>query len=81
MQYIQNPDRALVGELLRLDQYVDVIIPRGGAGLHRRCKEQSTIPVITGGVGICHVYVDEGGDVEQGGKYCRKCKNAAPQRV
>ncbi len=63
VQYIQNPDRALVGELLRLDTYVDVIIPRGGAGLHRRCKEQSTIPVITGGVGICHVYVDEGGDV------------------
>lgn len=65
VQYIENPDRALVGELLRLDAYVDVIIPRGGAGLHRRCKEQSTIPVITGGVGICHVYVDEGGDIEK----------------
>ncbi len=65
VQYIENPDRALVGELLRLDEYVDVIIPRGGAGLHRRCKEQSTIPVITGGIGICHVYVDEGGDVNK----------------
>ena len=63
VQYIENPDRALVGELLRLDQYVDVIIPRGGASLHRRCKEQSTIPVITGGIGICHVYVDESGDI------------------
>lgn len=65
VQYIENPDRALVGELLRLDAYVDVIIPRGGGGLHRRCKEQSTIPVITGGIGICHVYVDEGGDVDK----------------
>ena len=65
VQYIENPDRALVGELLRLDEYVDVIIPRGGAGLHRRCKEQSTIPVITGGIGICHVYVDEDGDVDK----------------
>lgn len=41
-----------------MDQYVDMIIPRGGAGLHQLCKEQSTIPVITGGIGICHIYVD-----------------------
>lgn len=65
VQYIDNPDRALVGQLLRLDQYVDMIIPRGGAGLHRLCKEQSTIPVITGGIGICHVYVDESADLER----------------
>ncbi len=65
VQYIDNPDRELVGQLLRLDQYVDVIIPRGGASLHRRCKEQSTIPVITGGVGICHVFVDESADLQQ----------------
>ena len=65
VQYIDNPDRALVTELLRLDQYVDVIIPRGGGGLHRLCKEQSTIPVITGGVGICHVYIDEDADIEK----------------
>lgn len=65
VQYIENPDRALVTELLRLDQYIDVIIPRGGGGLHRLCKEQSTIPVITGGVGICHVYIDEDADLEK----------------
>lgn len=77
VQYIENPDRALVGELLRMDAYVDVIIPRGGAGLHRRCKEQSTIPVITGGIGICHVYVDESGDVE---KAVNIIENAKVQR-
>lgn len=77
VQYIENPDRALVGELLRLDTYVDVIIPRGGASLHRRCKEQSTIPVITGGIGICHVYVDESGDVE---KAVNIVENAKVQR-
>ncbi|MEZ4702685.1 MAG: glutamate-5-semialdehyde dehydrogenase [Rhodothermales bacterium] len=65
VQYIDNPDRELVGQLLRLDQYVDVIIPRGGANLHRRCKEQSTIPVITGGVGICHAFIDESADLDQ----------------
>jgi glutamate-5-semialdehyde dehydrogenase len=62
IQYIDNPDRALVGELLRLDEFVDMIIPRGGAGLHRLCKEQATMPVITGGIGICHLYVDVSAD-------------------
>jgi glutamate-5-semialdehyde dehydrogenase len=64
VQYIDDPDRALVTQLLRLDKYVDMIIPRGGAGLHRLCREQSTIPVITGGIGICHIYVDESADLE-----------------
>ncbi len=63
VQYIADPDRALVTELLRLDTYVDMIIPRGGAGLHRLCREQSTIPVITGGLGVCHLYVDASADL------------------
>ena len=63
VQYISNPDRQYVAELLRLDQYVDMIIPRGGNSLHKLCREQSTIPVITGGIGICHVYVDQSADL------------------
>lgn len=63
VQTIADPDRALVTELLRLDQYVDMIIPRGGAGLHRLCREQATIPVITGGIGICHIFVDASADL------------------
>ena len=62
VQTISNPDRALVAGLLRLEQYVDMIIPRGGWALHRLCKEQSTIPVITGGIGVCHIYVDASAD-------------------
>ena len=65
IQYIANPDRALITQLLRLDQYVDMIIPRGGAALHKLCKEQSTIPVITGGMGVCHLYVDSNADLER----------------
>ena len=65
VQYIDDPDRALVRQLLRLDDYVDMIVPRGGAGLHRLCREQSTIPVITGGIGICHIFVDESADLER----------------
>lgn len=62
VQYIDNPDRALVRDLLRLDQYVDMIIPRGGHRLHELCRNEATVPVITGGIGICHVFVDESAD-------------------
>ncbi len=65
VQYIADPDRALVTEMLRLDEYIDMIIPRGGQSLHRLCREQSTIPVITGGIGICHIYVDESADLNR----------------
>jgi glutamate-5-semialdehyde dehydrogenase len=65
VQYIADPDRALVTQLLRLDEYVDMIIPRGGNALHKLCREQATIPVITGGIGICHIYVDESADLER----------------
>ena len=65
VEFIDNPDHALVTQLLRLDKYVDMIIPRGGAALHRLCKEESTIPVITGGIGVCHLYVDSSADLER----------------
>lgn len=65
VQYVEDPDRALVEELLRLDKFVDMIVPRGGAGLHRLCRERSTIPVITGGIGVCHVFVDASADLNR----------------
>lgn len=65
VQYIDKPDRALVSELLTLDDYVDMIIPRGGAGLHKMCKQNSTIPVIIGGFGISHLYVDHSADLDR----------------
>lgn len=63
VQLIDDPDRARVLELLHLHECVDVIIPRGGAGLHRFCRENSRIPVITGGIGICHLFVDASADL------------------
>ena len=65
VQYIENIDRALVGELLKLDKYVDMIIPRGNSGLQQFCKENSTIPVIIGGIGICHLFAEKTVDVEK----------------
>lgn len=65
IQLIRDSDRAYVRELLRLSDYVDMIIPRGGNALHTFCRENSTVPVITGGIGICHLYVDETADLDQ----------------
>ncbi len=65
VQSINNPDRALVAALLRLDKYVDMIIPRGGAKLQQLCKETSTIPVIIGGIGVCHIFVDATANVQK----------------
>ena len=64
VQAIESPDRALVSQMLRMDKYIDMLIPRGGAGLHKLCREQSTIPVITGGIGVCHIFVDESAEIE-----------------
>lgn len=65
VQVITDTDRERVLELLRLDRYVDIIIPRGGEGLHRFCREHATVPVITGGIGVCHMYVDASADIEK----------------
>lgn len=64
IQFIDDPDRARVLDLLKLHEYVDIIIPRGGARLHHFCRENSQIPVITGGIGICHLFVDQSADLD-----------------
>ena len=58
VSFIENPDRACVMEMLKLNQFIDLIIPRGGEGLIRMVSENSTIPVIKHDKGVCHVYVD-----------------------
>jgi glutamate-5-semialdehyde dehydrogenase len=64
MQIVQTTDRAAVGAMLRLDQYIDVIVPRGGKGLIARIYEDSRIPVIAHLDGICHTYIHEDADPE-----------------
>jgi glutamate-5-semialdehyde dehydrogenase len=76
--FVDDPDRARVTELLALDGCVDMIIPRGGAGLHRFCREHSRIPVITGGVGICHLYVEESADLERSLEVIHNAKTRRP---
>ncbi|MBV7317070.1 glutamate-5-semialdehyde dehydrogenase [Shewanella sp. NIFS-20-20] len=65
VQLIDSPDRELVSGLLTLDQYVDMIVPRGGQKLQRLCAKKATIPVILGGIGICHMLVDKAADLSR----------------
>jgi len=65
VQFVENTDRALVNHLLKMSDFIDLIIPRGGAGLIKFVTENATMPVVSGGVGVCHTYVDKSADVNK----------------
>jgi glutamate-5-semialdehyde dehydrogenase len=77
VQVVETTDRAAVGELLRMDEYVDVIVPRGGRGLVERVIAESRIPMIKHLDGVCHVYLDDHADLD---KALRIADNAKTQR-
>ncbi len=78
LQYIDSIDREHVKEMLKLHDFIDMIIPRGGAALHQFCREHSTIPVMIGGIGVCHIYVDESADLDQALAIIRNAKVQRP---
>ncbi len=78
VQLIEDTDRSVTAQFMRLNRYVDVLIPRGGAGLIRSVVENSTIPVIETGTGNCHVYVDQTADLDMAAKIII---NAKTQRI
>jgi glutamate-5-semialdehyde dehydrogenase len=78
LQLIESTDRAVINELMRLNRYVNVLIPRGGAGLIQTVVENSTVPVIETGTGNCHIYIDESAELE---KAIPIIVNAKTQRV
>jgi glutamate-5-semialdehyde dehydrogenase len=78
VSFIENPDRACVMEMLKLNQYIDLIIPRGGEGLIRMVSENSTIPVIKHDKGVCHVYVDSKADLAMAEEICFNAKVQRP---
>ncbi|MFC1951625.1 glutamate-5-semialdehyde dehydrogenase [Chloroflexota bacterium] len=63
VQFIENTDRALVDHMLKMGNIIDLIIPRGGAGLIKFVTENARMPVVSGGIGVCHTYVDKSADV------------------
>ena len=77
--YIDSPGPRWSPELpAGMDQFVDMIILRGGNALHWLCREQATIPVMTGGIGICHLFVDASARPDQGGRDHPQRQDAAP---
>ena len=78
VSFIENPDRACVMEMLKLNGIIDLIIPRGGEGLIRMVSENSTIPVIKHDKGVCHVYVDSKADLSMAEEICFNAKVQRP---
>ena len=65
VQFVENTDRALVGEMLKLNGYIDLMIPRGGAPFVKFVIENAAMPVVAGGIGVCHTFVDSSADIEK----------------
>ncbi len=78
VQFVDSSDRELVFQLLKLHNEIDLVIPRGGSALHKFCRENSLIPVITGGIGVCHLFVDESADLERALPVVRNAKIQRP---
>jgi len=78
IQFMDTTDRSAVKEMLQLDEYIDVIIPRGGEGLIRFVAENARMPVIKHYKGVCHVFVDEFADLEKAWKICFNAKVQRP---
>jgi len=65
VQFIENTDRALVSYLLKMSGIIDLVIPRGGAGLIKFVTENAAMPVVSGGIGVCHTYIDKSADLNK----------------
>ena len=78
VQLIEKTDRKLVKEMIILDKFIDVLIPRGGKGLKKFIIENATIPVIETGAGVCHIFVDESADIEMALPIIENAKTQRP---
>jgi len=75
---VTDTSRESANELMRMNEYIDVLIPRGGAGLIRSCVENSTVPVIETGTGNCHIYVDRDADIKMAAEIIYNAKTSRP---
>ncbi|MEG0979025.1 MAG: glutamate-5-semialdehyde dehydrogenase, partial [Oscillospiraceae bacterium] len=78
IQLVSDTSRETANELMKLNKYVDVLIPRGGAGLIKTVVENSTVPVIETGVGNCHTYVDKDADIDMAANIIFNAKTSRP---
>ena len=78
VQFVDNPDRVLVDAMLKMDGYIDLLVPRGGASLVKFVAENATMPAVTGGIGVCHTYVDRSADLEMAAEIVHNAKVRRP---
>ena len=78
VQFVDDTDRALVDVMLRMKEYINILVPRGGAGLINFVAENATMPAITGGVGVCHTYVDREADTDMAAQIVHNAKVQRP---
>ena len=78
VQLIEDTDRAVTAQFMKMKEYVDVLIPRGGAGLIRSVVENARVPVIQTGVGVCHIYVHERADLDMAARILYNAKTSRP---
>lgn len=78
VQFVGSTDRALVGEMLDMTDYIDLIVPRGSADLVQRVAREAKMPAITGGIGVCHTFVDETADVDMAVDIAYNAKTTSP---
>ena len=78
IQLLRDTDRAAANEMMKLNNLIDVLIPRGGAGLIKSIVAQATVPVIETGVGVCHVYIDESADLAMATDIIENAKCSRP---
>ena len=78
VQFIENTDRKLVDDMLQMRQYIDLIIPRGGAGLIKLVRDNAAMPVVAGGIGVCHTYVDRSAKMDMAANIVYNAKVQRP---
>ena len=78
VQFIDSTDRAIVEGMLKLKEYIDLMVPRGGADFVRYVGEEAAMPVVTGGVGVCHTYVDRSADLDMAVNIAFNAKTQRP---
>lgn len=78
VQFIDSTDRDEVGALLRADRDIDLMVPRGGADLIRRVRDEAKMPVVAGGIGVCHTFVDESADLQKAVNIVVNAKTVRP---
>ena len=78
VQFVESTDRALVGEMLGMTEYIDLVVPRGSAELVRRVGTEAKMPAITGGIGVCHTFVDRSADVDMAVDIAVNAKTSSP---